>query len=313
MRDDFKALFEERGYAVLNETIPPEAVDELREEADRLLADSNSRGGARNLLYRSERLARAGAHGLLFMRPLIAILITCLMCGQNVLGGDYRTLEFQGVTYKTYTAEPEEIQLHWKDASGSPYRQFRNLQAALKARGVDLEFAMNAGIFDPGGIPSGLHVEDNRILRPLNLKDAPGNFYLKPNGVFHVTGATAGILESTEYAKALLKPRIALQSGPLLLRNDRIHPKFRATSDSRLHRNGVGIGKEGEVIFAMTKFAAGNVVNLYGFSLLFRHLGCRDALFLDGDLSMMEVNPTGPIPPQNNFGALIAVHKPRPE
>jgi uncharacterized protein YigE (DUF2233 family) len=46
--------------------------------------------------------------------------------------------------------------------------------------------------------------------------------------------------------------------------------------------------------------------NLYGFSELFRDLGCEDALFLDGDISQMKFgDKVGE--KSNRFGSVIAV------
>lgn len=42
---------------------------------------------------------------------------------------------------------------------------------------------------------------------------------------------------------------------------------------------------------------------------MFLHLGCKDALFLDGDISRMELNPTKKIR-SHLFGAVIVVTEP---
>lgn len=47
--------------------------------------------------------------------------------------------------------------------------------------------------------------------------------------------------------------------------------------------------------------------NLYEFADFFRSLGCEDALFLDGGISQMVVNPAGEIPPGNNYGTIFTV------
>jgi hypothetical protein len=62
---------------------------------------------------------------------------------------------------------------------------------------------------------------------PLNLAAGKGNFYSRPNGVFFVDDQKgAGVMDSGEYAKDGLQPRLATQSGPLLLRHRVIHPAF---------------------------------------------------------------------------------------
>ena len=216
-------------------------------------------------------------------------------------------IQQDGVTYSTYVAEAAEIDLFWADERGVPFRQFRTLQAALGASSKRIRFMMNAGIFEPDGKPSGLLVVSGRVFQPLNVSDGKGNFYLKPNGVFYVDSTGAHIVPTERYRTAHLAPRIAIQSGPLLRHRDQIHPSFRRESTNRLHRNGVGIRKDGKVLFAMTEFGQARYPNLFEFSQFFAAQGCDDALFLDGDISQMVTDPIQPIPPGNYFGAIFAV------
>ncbi|MEM0967942.1 MAG: phosphodiester glycosidase family protein [Verrucomicrobiota bacterium] len=196
------------------------------------------------------------------------------------------------------------------------------MEADLLRRGKRPVFLMNAGIFEPGGIPSGLHVEGGKEVLPLTLAEGKGNFFLKPNGVFFVEGERARVMRSEAYALSKATPRFALQSGPLLLFQGKIHPQFRKKSESKLHRNGVGILPDGRVLFLMTDLRKTRV-NLYTFAELFRSFGCQEALFLDGDLSRMwvdsESQAPGTIPEEgsrelapgvpagNHFGAVLAV------
>jgi len=233
---------------------------------------------------------------------------------------------FQGVRYKLYRVDPAEkgasrLQVFWRDEAGQPFNTFRNLEAALNAKGLQLRFATNAGIYEPDYIPSGLLVEEGVERAPLNRKPAPAlqpgqntpNFYLKPTGVFYIdeTGL-AGILETERYATANVKARIATQSGPLLLEEGRIHPKFNAASTSRLLRNGVGIDRDGKVIIVVTERSEAGRINLHGFASLFLSLGCRNALYLDGDISeiyirgeMAEVGRT------TAFAGILAIAEPK--
>lgn len=243
--------------------------------------------------------------------PLLAALLVAI--SNPAPAGTRSEVTFRGVEYDLYRCDPGELRIFWKDANGTRYGQFSRLHEAMKQQGAALVFALNAGIFklnQDDYSPCGLHIEDGRLLVPLNEEDGAGNFYLKPNGVFCVTDDGARIFETGEFAATGIKPRLALQSGPLLLRDNRIHPKFDPNSLSRLHRNGVGIANDGSVIFAMTKFRDGNRVNLHDFAELFRHLGCRDALFLDGDISMMWTPEDGPAPAGNHFAAILGIIEP---
>jgi len=216
-------------------------------------------------------------------------------------------MTFGETRYRIFTAKAPEISLFWLAPSGKPFHQFRSLQTYLEGQSKRIRWMMNAGIFEPGGIPSGLLVIDHQIVRPLNEAAGKGNFYLQPNGVFLVLKDAAKILPTSEYAKLKDVPRLAIQSGPLLLSRGQIHPAFRKESTSFLHRNGVGVKADGSLLFAITEFGQPRQPNLYEFAAFFRSQGCTDALFLDGDISQAVENPTEPLPPGNHFGAIFAV------
>ena len=100
------------------------------------------------------------------------------------------------------------------------------------------------------------------------------------------------------------QPGMGTQSGPMLLIDGKRHPAFTEGSASKLHRNGVGTDAKGRVVFAIT--APGETVNFWDFAGLFLKLDCKDALFLDGDISQMAVNPEKPVE-SNLFGAMFVV------
>ena len=188
-----------------------------------------------------------------------------------------------------------------------PYRSFDRVQASFAKRGKTVRFLMNAGIYEPKGIPSGLHIENGKTLHPLNLADAPGNFFLKPNGVFRIDAVRGGLnalICPSEAFPNRQETLHALQSGPLLLANGRRHPAFKQGSPNRLLRNGVGVDGKGSLVFAITD--RGQDVNLWDFAGLFLQLNCRNALFLDGDISQMCVNPDKPTA-SNLFGAIFVI------
>jgi uncharacterized protein YigE (DUF2233 family) len=214
-----------------------------------------------------------------------------------------------GTRFRVVRLEPARVGLVWKDGSGETYSTFDRVQSDFARQGKNVKFLMNAGIYEPGGVPSGLHIEGGRMLRPANQAEGKGNFFLKPNGMmagFANGKARIGTPESWDAWSKSGGPKVlyAAQSGPLLLIAGQRHPAFRDGSDSRLHRNGVGVDGEGRLVFAIT--APGERVNFWDFAGLFLKLGCRDALFLDGDISQMIVNPDRPVP-SNRFGAMFVV------
>ncbi len=227
-------------------------------------------------------------------------------------------VEFAGAVYHIYRldrANQGALELLWQgDDDGKPLGDFTGLKRHLEKKGRHIAFAMNAGIFGAGPAPLGLMIAGGKEVVPLNLKDGEGNFYLKPNGVFFIDDILgAGVMESGEFARCGIKPRLAIQSGPLLLRNDVMHPAFKAQSSNKRLRNGVGVrAKDGQVIFVISDRLDSIVgrVTFYQFAEFFRHLGCRDALFLDGDISEMLIDPAEDqkIAP-NTFAAMFVLAK----
>lgn len=214
-------------------------------------------------------------------------------------------VEYAGAKFRVVRISPKDLQLVWRDKSGAIYRDFPSVQAAFTKRGKTVKFIMNAGIFEPGGIPSGLHIENAKPVLPLNSQDGKGNFFLKPNGVVSWNAASGKAkISPVEAWNKNETAAFAVQSGPLLLINGQRHPAFKDGSENRLHRNGVGVNAQHQLIFAITE--SREAVNLWDFAGLFLKLGCADALFLDGDISQMAVNPDKPVP-SNQFGAMFVV------
>src|SRR5262249_39716599 len=158
------------------------------------------------------------------------------------------------------------------------------LEADLADRGQHLLFAMNAGMYEADGTPVGLYVEGGLQLRSVNTANGPGNFHLKPNGVFFWKGTSAGVMETTRFVRARPAVDFATQSGPMLVIDGKLHPSFLPNSTSLKIRNGVGVKDSGQAIFAVSE----QPVSFYGFATLFRDiLGCANALYLDGSISTL--------------------------
>lgn len=189
-----------------------------------------------------------------------------------------------GVDYTVCIADlaQSDLRLFWSDAAGAPYRTFRAVDAALAGQGLRLSFAMNAGMFDDDYGPIGLYVEGGVELHAANTNDGPGNFHLMPNGVFWWAVGSAGVTETSRYVADPPPALYATQSGPMLLIDGAVHPRFLVDSDSRKIRNGVGIVGPNTVAFVLSH----DRVTFWDFALFFRdRLGARDALYLDGSVS----------------------------
>ena len=111
-------------------------------------------------------------------------------------------------------------------------------------------------------------------------------------------------METEAYAASGIQPRLATQSGPMLVIDGKIHPAFLPQSDSLKLRNGVGVDDKGRVVFVVTK----GPVRFYEFAVFYRDvLNCRNALFLDGSISSMMVPAWGRRDESEPLGPIIAV------
>lgn len=195
--------------------------------------------------------------------------------------GPCAEIEEAGASYAVceFDARKASIRLFLRDRAGALYGDFSRLSSDAAARGETLVFAMNAGMYAGDFSPVGLFVEGGETLHAANTASGPGNFHMKPNGVFWIDGARAGVSETGRFLKSRARPAYATQSGPMLLVGGRINPRIHESGVSEKYRNGVGVA-DGHVV----RFAISNQpVTFHAFAKLFRdRLKCPDALFLDG-------------------------------
>lgn len=192
------------------------------------------------------------------------------------------TFEGSRFTVCVYDAARDDFRLASHDARGAYLRGFEPLARELGPDARRVRFAMNAGMFNAAGAPIGLYVENGAEEHVLRLTNGPGNFHLKPNGVFWIDDRRGVHLNTSEdYATLAPHPRFATQSGPMLVIGGTLHPRFSTDGPSRYIRNGVGI-RDGRAYFVISS----GVVSFGRFARFFRdQLHCRDALFLDGSVS----------------------------
>ena len=214
--------------------------------------------------------------------------------------------EGNGYTVCRFDLRQDHLRLFSLDEQGEPYGSFSALSADLQDKGESLIFAMNAGMYGEDLKPIGLYVEDGSTLRKLNRRNGPGNFHLKPNGVFFIDGARGGVMETEAFARSGIRPQFASQSGPMLVVDGRIHPKFSETGTSLQRRNGVGAPDEHTLVFVISD----GWVNFHSFARLFRdHLKAPNALFLDGSISSLHAPDVGRSDGFAPLGPIVALVK----
>ncbi|WP_127106490.1 phosphodiester glycosidase family protein [Pararhodobacter zhoushanensis] len=194
------------------------------------------------------------------------------------------TFETIPITTCTVTAG-QDLRLFLTDEEGQIYGSFGRIEAALQAEGKALVFAMNAGMFHADRAPVGLYVEDHQQQARIVTREGPGNFGMLPNGVFCIAEDRFSILESRAYADAPPDCRFATQSGPLMVIDGDLHPRFLPDSDSLHLRNGVGVSDDGQTAY----FAISDQpISFHQFARFFRdELGVNWALYLDGSVSRL--------------------------
>src|SRR5262249_45884523 len=158
------------------------------------------------------------------------------------------------------------VRLYWKRSDGTPYAYLPSLPRVLEYETGRLLFATNAGMFDPTLKPVGLYVEQGRELVHVNTKSGYGNFHMKANGIFYIANRRAAVAETQAFVKQRPQAEVATQSGPMLVINGRLHPRFDRGSTSLKARSGVGVRADGKVIFAISQ----GEVSFDAFARLFR-------------------------------------------
>lgn len=196
-----------------------------------------------------------------------------------------RKLRFEGADYVVCEAPLAQyrVRTFLNDASGQPFGGFSRLLASPAGKGVVM--AMNGGMYRDDRSPVGLYVEGGKTVREANARKGAGNFHMMPNGVFYVGDAGAGVLTTAQYLRNKPKAISATQSGPMLVINGKLHPRFSADGPSLKMRNGVGVRDGGKtVVFAISE----QPVSFGAFGRLFRdRLRTPDALYLDGTVSSL--------------------------
>lgn len=210
---------------------------------------------------------------------------------------------FEGTPYTVCELRPREerLQLFLNDEAGQPFGDFRSVEA----ENGPLAFAMNAGMYHEDRRPVGLFLQEGEELAPLVTREGPGNFGMLPNGLLCLGDEGAFVLESRAFAAGEGDCASATQSGPMLVIDGALHPRFLPDSDSRHIRNGVGTSEDGaRAVFAISA----RPVTFHEFARLFRDgLGLPDALYFDGSVSRLHAPSIGRSDPGQPMGPIVGL------
>ena len=232
-----------------------------------------------------------------------ALFALGLLAAPAAVASDCQSVSFDGARFTACTVDMrrQDVRLFLRDRSGQVYGTFSRLEADLP-EGQTLELAMNAGMFHEDLSPVGLYIEDGAEEMRLVTHDGPGNFGLLPNGVLCIADGRADVIESLRFAETSPECRFATQSGPMLVIDGALHPRFLESSRSLNIRNGVGVSPDGR---RMVLAIADEPVNFHHFARFFRDaMDTPNALYLDGRISRLHAPgiarsdfgfPVGPI------------------
>ena len=212
-------------------------------------------------------------------------------------------MRFDSTPYTICTIDPARatLRLFLSDPTDTIYGQFRSVEAQ---RG-SLAFGMNAGMYHDDRAPVGHYVEEGEQTMRVIPNAGPGNFGLLPNGVLCQRQGRADVSETLRFVHEAPSCDFATQSGPMLVIDGALHPRFLPDGTSRLIRNGVGTSASGDrAVFAI----ADQPVNFHSFARLFQEgLDLPQALYLDGNISRLYAPALGRQDPGPAMGPIVGV------
>lgn len=219
------------------------------------------------------------------MRGLIALL---LLWPTLVQATECADLSYQGLSYThCQTSDPSKIKLHLRDEEGEIIGSFRRLETLQGAT----QFAMNAGMYHADRAPVGHYVEGGKEQMRVVPNAGPGNFGMLPNGIFCVRPDSAQVIETLRFEKEKPNCVFATQSGPMLVIDGALHPRFLPDSTFRNVRNGVGTSADGKTVHFVI---SNDSVTFHEIASLFRdHLNTPNALYFDGRVSRIHAPSLG--------------------
>jgi uncharacterized protein YigE (DUF2233 family) len=138
-------------------------------------------------------------------------------------------------------------------------------------------FAITAAMFEDDNLPPGLLISGSKKYKNLNIGGGNGNFYLKPNGVFSISrDGVVQIQETLKFDQSTLSS-FALQSGPMLVIDNKINDELPNDSKNFNIRTAVGLSND-ELVFVISK----SEVNFFQLAEFMKtQMKCENSLHLE--------------------------------
>ena len=172
----------------------------------------------------------------------VAVYLICVLLSSKAFALDCMKDKFENInlTICKTSILTDDIRLFLRNKDGVSFGNFNVLQQELNYKGKELLFAMNAGMYHPDLSPVGHFKEELSEKKKVIARPGPGNFGMLPNGIFCIGSNLLNVYETLDYLNKAPKCNYATQSGPMLVLNNRLHPRFLKESKSKFIRNGVG-------------------------------------------------------------------------
>lgn len=240
------------------------------------------------------------------MAMLKHVLLALSLTGTAAAAEDTcRDIDHLGDRYTVcQTDDAFRVGLWRANAEGEVFGDFQAINDHLSNQTLELVFAMNGGMYHEDRRAVGYYVDEFGEQTGLTTREGPGNFGLLPNGVFCVDDTTARVIETRRFERENPACRIATQSGPMLVIDGALHPRFKPDSDSFKRRNGIGVDRNGTIYFAISAGA----VRFHDFGSMFKDvLDVPNALFLDGTVSRLYAPELGRSDLGTQLGPVLGV------